>query len=73
MLDVPPPMIFTVTKTADTNDGACDADCSLREAVAAANASESDDTINFDPNVFSATRIITLTGGQLSVCNNGAI
>jgi CSLREA domain-containing protein len=24
---------FTVTKTADTNDGVCDADCSLREAV----------------------------------------
>ena len=30
---------FTVTKIADTNDGVCDADCSLREAVAAANAS----------------------------------
>lgn len=26
----------TVTKTADTNDGTCDSDCSLREAVAAA-------------------------------------
>jgi len=25
---------WTVTKTADTNDGVCDADCSLREAVA---------------------------------------
>jgi len=24
---------FTVTKTADTNDGACDADCSSRESV----------------------------------------
>jgi CSLREA domain-containing protein len=29
---------FTVTKTADTNDGACNADCSLREAIVAANA-----------------------------------
>jgi CSLREA domain-containing protein len=27
---------LTVTKTADTNDGVCDADCSLREAVVAA-------------------------------------
>ncbi len=27
---------WTVTKTADTNDGACDSDCSLREAIAAA-------------------------------------
>jgi CSLREA domain-containing protein len=26
-----------VTKTADTNDGACDADCSLREAIIQAN------------------------------------
>ncbi|HEY8492760.1 MAG TPA: choice-of-anchor Q domain-containing protein [Myxococcota bacterium] len=30
--------VFTVTKTADGNDGACNADCSLREAVLAANA-----------------------------------
>lgn len=30
--------IYTVTKTADTLDGQCDADCSLREAIAAANA-----------------------------------
>lgn len=30
--------VFTVTKTDDTLDGACDLDCSLREAVAAANA-----------------------------------
>ena len=29
-------MNLTVTKTADTNDGVCDADCSLREAIAAA-------------------------------------
>jgi CSLREA domain-containing protein len=28
---------FTVTKTADTNDPACNADCSLREAIVAAN------------------------------------
>lgn len=35
---------LTVTKTADTNDGVCDADCSLREAVAAASAG---DAINF--------------------------
>ena len=27
---------WTVTKTADTNDGACDSDCSLREAIAVA-------------------------------------
>ncbi|HEV8267118.1 MAG TPA: CSLREA domain-containing protein, partial [Thermoanaerobaculia bacterium] len=32
---------FNVTKTADTADGACNADCSLREAVIAANATAS--------------------------------
>jgi CSLREA domain-containing protein len=39
---------FTVSKTADTNDGNCNADCSLREAITAANANGvSADTINF--------------------------
>jgi CSLREA domain-containing protein len=36
---------FTVTKTADTNDGACNSDCSLREAIRAANAASGADTI----------------------------
>ncbi len=29
---------FNVTRTDDANDGTCDADCSLREAIIAANA-----------------------------------
>jgi CSLREA domain-containing protein len=36
---------FTVTKAADTLDGSCDADCSLREAVQAANADATADEI----------------------------
>lgn len=36
---------FTVTKTADSNDGTCDTDCSLREAIIAANTSPDADTI----------------------------
>ncbi|MEX2196802.1 MAG: choice-of-anchor Q domain-containing protein [Thermoleophilaceae bacterium] len=36
---------FTVTKQTDTADGACDADCSLREAVIAANATTNHDVI----------------------------
>lgn len=36
---------FTVTKTADTNDGVCNSDCSLREAVIAANNLLGADTI----------------------------
>jgi CSLREA domain-containing protein len=39
---------YTVSKTADTNDGTCDADCSLREAVVAANANAGADTITFN-------------------------
>ena len=38
---------FTVTKTADTNDNVCDADCSLREAIVAANNNPGQDTIAF--------------------------
>ncbi len=34
---VTPAALYTVTKTADTNDGTCDSDCSLREAIAASN------------------------------------
>ena len=42
-----PGMTFTVTKVADTNDGVCDADCSFREAIVAANANAGLDTIAF--------------------------
>ena len=34
-----------VTKTADTNDGSCNSDCSLREAIAAANGDVDNDII----------------------------
>ena len=39
---------FTVTNTQDFGDGVCDADCSLREAIGAANAGSGADTIDFD-------------------------
>ncbi|HMT07958.1 MAG TPA: FG-GAP-like repeat-containing protein [Pyrinomonadaceae bacterium] len=64
---------FKVTKTADTNDGVCDADCSLREAVAAANASGNDDGITFDPVVFDLTQAIMLGGTAINVENAGAL
>lgn len=37
------PALFTVTKTADSNDGICNGDCSLREAIAAATAATGND------------------------------
>jgi CSLREA domain-containing protein len=46
---------FTVTKTTDTADGKCDADCSLREAVIAANATAAPDTIVVPPGTYQLT------------------
>lgn len=46
---------FTVTKTADTADGVCDADCSLREAIVAANALTGADTIAVPAGVYTLT------------------
>ncbi len=72
---------FTVTKTADTNDGVCNADCSLREAIVAANANVDADTIIVPAGVYllnltpgsdenaAATGDLDLTG---SVTINGA-
>lgn len=57
---------LTVTKISDTADGVCDADCSLREAIIAAN---SDDVIVFSP-LFNTPQTVTLTGGQISIDKN---
>ncbi len=60
--NVAPPL--TVTKIADTNDGVCDEDCSLREAVAAA---QSGDAIEFASPLFDTAQTITLMLGELSI------
>ncbi len=64
---------YTVTKTADTNDGVCDADCSLREAITAANATAGNDTVEFDAAVFGTPQTITLGGTELLIANNGTL
>ena len=65
---------FMVTKTADTNDGICDADCSLREAIANANTtSTQDNTIIFDANMFATPQTITLNGSEIILVNNGTL
>jgi CSLREA domain-containing protein len=56
----------TVTKTEDTNDGLCNADCSLREAIATAMW---DDTIDFS-SLFDSPQTITLTLGELVINKN---
>jgi CSLREA domain-containing protein/uncharacterized repeat protein (TIGR01451 family) len=47
---------FPVTKFADTADGTCDSDCSLREAVIAANANPGADTINVPSGHYTLSR-----------------
>jgi CSLREA domain-containing protein len=44
-----------VTKKTDTNDGTCDSDCSLREAVVAANADPERDTIRVPAGTYKLT------------------
>ncbi len=50
---------YMVTKTADTNDGVCDvSDCSLREAIIAANTNPGPESIGIP----TGTYLLTLTG-----------
>lgn len=51
---------YTVTKTADTNDGLCNTDCSLREAIIAANANPGADTISIP----AGSYLLTLSGAN---------
>ena len=57
---------LTVTKTADTNDGVCDSDCSLREAISAANANPGADTITLP----AGTYLLTLPNAVANEDNN---
>ncbi|MEO8673050.1 MAG: Calx-beta domain-containing protein [Tahibacter sp.] len=50
-----PSATFTVSKTADTNDGTCNADCSLREAIGAANAAAGADSIVLPAGTYQLT------------------
>lgn len=63
---------YTVTKIADTNDGTCNADCSLREAITAANGTTDNDVIAFSA-LFNTTQTITLSGTEIVIANNGSL
>ena len=52
--------VFLVTTTADHSDGACNADCSLRDAVVAANTTAGPDQIT----VPAGTYMLGGTGGE---------
>lgn len=64
---------FTVTKIADSNDGACDADCSFREAVTAAVSSAGDDIVAFDGTVFGSAQTIVLSLGEIVITDSGSL
>ncbi len=64
---VQPGPTFTVTNTTDV-DGACAAgNCSLRQAVSAANNSFDPPTITFDASAFASAQTITLGGTELAL------
>lgn len=69
--------IYSVNKTSDTNDGVCDSDCSLREALDSLEMNSSE-TIEFaipvsDSNCVSDVCTLTLTNGQLSIISNRTV
>jgi CSLREA domain-containing protein len=65
---IAPVPAFVVTTTDDHADGICDAtDCTLREAIAAANAHVGEDRIEFAPGV---TGVIQLGGALPSIVSN---
>lgn len=51
---------FTVTKTTDTADGTCDSDCSLREAVIAANTAGGSNTVTLPAGTYDLSIVTTV-------------
>ena len=58
---------LTVTKLTDSNDGICDGDCSLREAVILSNTSPYPDTIRLGP----GTHTLSIEGSDESLAATG--
>jgi CSLREA domain-containing protein len=71
-----PQSSFTVTRSDDRNNPTCaSGDCSLREAINAANASATDDTINFASGLTTITLtdvIYIYNAGTLAINGTGA-
>ena len=78
---------FVVNKTADTDDGVCDADCSLREAITTANNNPGADVITFNitgaspltiqlnaalPDLAQSVKIRNTSGGSVIIRGEGA-
>jgi CSLREA domain-containing protein len=62
--------VYTPNKTTDSNDGTCAADCSLREAVAAANQNPGEDVILLHAGIYTAANL--QIDGNLTLIGDGA-
>jgi CSLREA domain-containing protein len=58
---------FTVTKTTDTADGVCDSDCSLREAIDAANSEGNDVLVEVPAGTYTLSILNTSGNESLNV------
>ncbi|CAN5354508.1 hypothetical protein BH20ACI2_BH20ACI2_24850 [soil metagenome] len=61
---------LVVSKLGNSNDGVCDIDCSLREAVFAASQDPGTDNITMAANVFGT---MTLGGSEIGIINNNDV
>lgn len=64
---------FVVTKLTDTNDFVCNSDCSLREAVSNANSDPTNDTIIFDPSLYTTAPAVLNLTDHITLANNGTL
>ena len=67
---------FVVNATTDVGDGVCGAvagQCTLREAVLAANSDADASIITFDPGVFASAQTVTLGQGQIPITTSTTI
>ncbi len=64
---------FVVTNTGDTDNGCTPTNCSLREAINAANSSPDTSKISFDATVFTAPRKTIALSGRAAISSNLSI
>lgn len=63
---------FTVNDTSDSGDGVCDASCTLRDAVTAANANAGDDVVQLAPGTYHLDGQLEIdTGGKVTITSSG--
>lgn len=64
---------FAVAKTADTDDGTCDADCSLHEAIDAVNVTPGSQTIAFNIPIGAGAAVISIGGPLPAITRNNTV